>query len=67
MTTSSEPFPQEGAEPDQRVWALFNAKRILDMRPPFGRGEISVIELVDVSEYILWGAHPRIHISDAVT
>ena len=63
-TTSSEPtFPADSPEPDQRVWALLRAKRVLDVRAvraPFGEGEISTVELVDISQYILTGVDPYV-------
>lgn len=68
MTTSSEPFPQESAEPDQRLWALFGAKRVLDNRAPFGKGEVSPIDLVDISKYILTGVDPYVQdVQDVIT
>lgn len=56
MTTSSDAvFPVDASDPEQRVWALGQAKRILSTAP---FGKIEVLEVVDLSSYILTGVDP---------
>lgn len=61
MTTSSDTgFLAERPEPEQRVWALKAARGLLTtQKAPFGgTNEISTIDLVDLSKYILTGVDP---------
>lgn len=60
MTTSSDnPFPQ-ASEPEQRVWALKAARSVVAVNASAfgGTREISPIDLVDLSKYILTGVDP---------
>lgn len=62
-TTSSDTgtgFLAERPEPEQRVWALKAARGVLvTQKGPFaGSNEISPIDLVDLSKYILTGVDP---------
>lgn len=57
--TSSDAFPVEAPEPEQRLWALLGAKRVLT-KTPFGGGEITPFDLVDLSKYILTGVDPYV-------
>lgn len=56
-TSSEDAFPSLSSAEDQRVWALGKAKRIL-IRKPFGGDEISTIDLIDLSKFILSGEDP---------
>lgn len=61
--TSSEAgsgFPSEGSVEDQRVWALKQARSVVAVSTgPFGgTREISTVDLVSLSEYILTGEDP---------
>lgn len=60
MTTSSDGFLAERPEPEQRVWALKAARGVIaTTKAPFGgTNEISPIDLVDLSKYILTGVDP---------
>lgn len=60
MTTSSDGFLAERPEPEQRVWALKAARGVLvTNKGAFGgTNEISPIDLVDLSKYILTGVDP---------
>lgn len=61
--TSSEAgsgFPSEGPVEEQRAWALMQARRSISVSAsPFGgTREISAVDLVSLSEYILTGEDP---------
>ena len=62
-TTSSDTgFLAERPEPEQRVWALKAAREVLvTQKGAFGgTNEISPIDLVDLSMYILTGVDPYV-------
>lgn len=68
MTTSSDGFLAERPLPEQRVWALKQARGVIATGSgPFGgTREIHPIDLVDLSKYILTGEDPYVFGSAAV-
>jgi hypothetical protein len=59
-TVCSDGFLAERPEPEQRVWALKQARQVITTtKAPFGgTNEISPIDLVSLSQYILTGTDP---------
>lgn len=55
MTSSDDVFPVDAPAPEKRVWALRQAKRILYTAPS---RKVEVLEVVDLSSYILTGVDP---------
>jgi len=69
MTTSSDGFLAERPEPEQRVWALKAAREVLNVRASAfgGDREVSPVDLVSLSQYILTGDDPYTVVAAAVT
>jgi hypothetical protein len=70
MTTSSDSstgFLAERPEPEKRVWALKEARGVLiTSKGAFGgNNEVSPIDLVSLSKYILTGEDPYAVVTDA--
>lgn len=60
MTTSSEStFLDLETPQERRVWALQHAKRVL-AKTPFGSGELSTVEMIDLATFILTGEDPYV-------
>lgn len=65
MTSSDPTFPALASEPEQRVWALREAKRVLT-KAPFGGNELSTVDLIDLAMFILTGEDPHTVVKDRV-